>query len=244
MPHVPPRLRHRAALLATVVSLAALPARAPGQGVPGDPGCRQPENLLPPRNPLCFYFTERGFGPTFITPLGVVRIVNVRHGIFRNIVVLPIGPDEQETFQSTINATLQVEGRADQDVTFDSVAVQTRVFGRGANPLGTFQTEMLQLDAGFGAFRLRESPTLRSLGQTTVSSVGGNFRVDSFFDILTELSVDEGRTWIPSQGGMANPERVSLSMIPEPSAAALTVVGLATLAGAVRLRRRATTRTA
>ena len=47
--------------------------------------------------------------------------------------------------------------------------------------------------------RLRESPTLTSSGTMTMisdgSGTGGTF--NSFFDIFTELSLDEGQTWVP-----------------------------------------------
>jgi hypothetical protein len=71
---------------------------------------------------------------------------------------------------------------------------------------------------------LRESPTLPSLGTTTVASQpGGVFHIDSFFDIFTELSLDGGQTWIPADNSI----RVSGSgnVAPEPSTMALVVIG-------------------
>jgi hypothetical protein len=71
---------------------------------------------------------------------------------------------------------------------------------------------------------LRESPTLPSLGTTTVTSQpGGAFHIDSFFDVFTELSIDGGQTWIPGDNSL----RVSGSgdVAPEPSALALIVIG-------------------
>jgi hypothetical protein len=47
--------------------------------------------------------------------------------------------------------------------------------------------------------RLRESPTLASTGKTAISPTpGGSFVVSSFFDVFTELSLDNGATWSPS----------------------------------------------
>ena len=59
---------------------------------------------------------------------------------------------------------------------------------------------MLQLDLTLGGGTLiRESPTRQSLGQTQITDLGGGqFRIDSFFDVFTELSVDGGQTWLPS----------------------------------------------
>lgn len=69
-----------------------------------------------------------------------------------------------------------------------------------------FDTEILQLDLSGGTLPsgtlVRESPTRASLGQTTIQDLGGgNFRVDSFFDVFVELSLDGGVTWIPDSNG-------------------------------------------
>jgi hypothetical protein len=70
---------------------------------------------------------------------------------------------------------------------------------------------------------LRESPTLPSLGTTTITQQsGGAFHIDSFFDVFTELSIDGGQTWIPGDNSI----RVSGSgVVPEPSTLALVVIG-------------------
>ena len=66
-----------------------------------------------------------------------------------------------------------------------------------------YDTEMLQLDISGGSLpgnmRLRESPTLASTGKTAIAPApGGGFVVSSFFDVFTELSLDDGATWSPS----------------------------------------------
>ncbi len=65
-----------------------------------------------------------------------------------------------------------------------------------------FDTEMLQLDLVGGTLpsnvRLRESPTRASSGKTSIQFLGGDqYRISSFFDIFTELSIDDGATWTP-----------------------------------------------
>jgi hypothetical protein len=72
----------------------------------------------------------------------------------------------------------------------------------GSNPR-VFDTEMLMLSIQGGTapsgMRLRESPTLPSRGRLSIENVGGGqFRVDSFFDVFVELSVDSGQTWMPA----------------------------------------------
>ena len=64
-----------------------------------------------------------------------------------------------------------------------------------------FDTEMLQLDLVGGGMpvMIRESPTLKSLGGTNQRDLGGGlYRIDSFFDVFTELSVDNGQSWLPA----------------------------------------------
>ena len=72
------------------------------------------------------------------------------------------------------------------------------------SPTRYFQEEMLSLNISgngpFGSSMIRESPTKQSLGHTTIlTELGGTFSIDSFFDVFTELSLDGGQTWIPSQ---------------------------------------------
>jgi hypothetical protein len=50
---------------------------------------------------------------------------------------------------------------------------------------------------GGSNIQIRESPTLQSLGATTITDLGGGlWEIDSFFDVFTELSVDGG-PWVP-----------------------------------------------
>ena len=74
-----------------------------------------------------------------------------------------------------------------------------------------------------------ESPTLWSFGQTTITDIGGGqYHIDSFFDIFTELSLDGGSTWLPSAGST----RIELGpnalqqVVPEPAALGLLGVAL------------------
>ena len=71
----------------------------------------------------------------------------------------------------------------------------------------TFDTEMLSLNLSGGTLpagvMLRESPTLQSLGKTTLTTLpDGTYRISSFFDVFTELSTDGGTSWTPSDGPM------------------------------------------
>jgi len=87
----------------------------------------------------------------------------------------------------------------------------------GVNP-ALFDTELLQLDISGGGLppglMLRESPTKASTGQMQDETLGGGqFRIDNFFDVFFELSLDGGLTWMPS----TSPTRLLLGT-PQPTA--------------------------
>ena len=93
-------------------------------------------------------------------------------------------------------------------------------------------TEMLQLDISGGGLpagvRIRESPTLASMGKTTIlaDTPSGPYHIDSFFDVFTELSIDDGQTWIPSGSAMH-----IVGNTPEPSSVILALLGALSLSG-------------
>ncbi|MGH7179858.1 MAG: hypothetical protein ACREJC_20955 [Tepidisphaeraceae bacterium] len=100
---------------------------------------------------------------------------------------------------------------------------------------GIYQTEIISMNLTGGGFptgmMIRESPSLPSMGQTAIQELGGGlYHIDSFFDVFTELSLDGGLSWAPSQGAM----HMSLQGIsPEPASALVLVT-----AGFALLRRR------
>jgi len=78
-----------------------------------------------------------------------------------------------------------------------------------------------------GFYTIRESPTLVSSAEMEVrNNPGGGYMIDSFFDIFTEISVDDGLSWVPSSGP------VHMEGTPEPA-----TLSLLTLGGLALLRR-------
>jgi hypothetical protein len=168
----------------------------------------------------------------------------IQHQPFAGAVRQP-GPgptDETELFESSLSGEGACEGLMCGALGIPpgfpvdmNGPVQTVVFDRLTSLTGTFQTEIVSMSlTGTGGIMLRESPTLQSTGQTTITDIGGGmFHVDSFFDVWTELSLDGGSTWIPNSGG---PTHVVLG-IPEPASVVLMTLGLLGMC-AIGLRRK------
>lgn len=99
-------------------------------------------------------------------------------------------------------------------------------FGRNfTTPLGTFNAEITDfMFAGSlngHTFESMRNPSQTSSGQTTITQLpGGEYRVSSFFDVFSELSID-GRPFVPE------PERVEVltGEIPEPGTATFGFLG-------------------
>lgn len=151
------------------------------------------------------------------------------------------GNDEVETFFSSLDANLEVKVNG---VTVQNGPIQangpttTIVFGRVLSPtVGDFDTEMLSMNLSGGTLppgvMIRESPTLPSLGHTTITDIGGGlYQIDSFFDVFTELSTDGGLSWMPSNNGAGHVE-----LVPEPTSLSLLAAGLVGMMGFIRRRR-------
>lgn len=184
-----------------------------------------PTDCLPPQGK----YLERGpinYGPVFITEI-------LHFGFIGPCMSPPQsgGPPLDETFQSTVT------GRINGTQPFSATAtVRVLVsFDQAVGNTRFFETEMLQLDlVGLPGAIIRESPTLQSLGETAImdlSGVGnGPFRIDSFFDVFTELSLDGGNTWLPAD----RPGRVKLVAVP----ATLPLLMLGLFLIGMRLRQR------
>ncbi len=152
--------------------------------------------------------------------------------------VVQNGPDQTSTSPIALSGALTVGGAPAGGIGAAGPHGVT-IFGRPAlSSTGVFDIEVTQLDldglSALGPLRLRESPTLASLGKTKISDLGGgNFQIDSFFDVFIELSIDGGQSWLQSQTGAARFESADFNNnVPEPGSF-LLVSGavLALLAG-------------
>lgn len=116
---------------------------------------------------------------------------------------LPTVPGSTQLFTGLAGhfaATFTRNGGSATAVSADVLADVSATLVETVDGTRYFDTEMLKLNLtgtpSPAEFRLRESPTKASLGRHTVTDAGGgNFRISSFFDIWTDISVDGGITW-------------------------------------------------
>ena len=106
----------------------------------------------------------------------------------------------------------------------------------------TITTQMLSMDVNLGVGKLiRIDPTTSSPGQTVITDVGGgNFKITSFFDIFTNVSLDDGETWYPSSGGNGAGGGALMTLqlaTPEPGTAPTVFLGALGLTGFAWRRR-------
>jgi hypothetical protein len=118
----------------------------------------------------------------------------------------PIPGSSVHNFGSAVRAQLSMDGGATYQNHQAPAQCAVRVVNAGTvGSTMIFDTEMLQLDISGGTLppgiHVRESPTRQSLGRTTIRPGSGGFYIDSFFDVFTELSLDGGQTWMPSDNG-------------------------------------------
>jgi hypothetical protein len=112
----------------------------------------------------------------------------------------PVGSTQLYKLQSGfIYATApQSSARAGKDDDCDISVTHTYDDQTGSH----FDLELLSMPISGGTLpsglMIRESPTLPSRGKTVAHDMGGGqFRISSFFDIFTEISLDGGATWNP-----------------------------------------------
>jgi hypothetical protein len=136
-----------------------------------------------------------------------------------------------ETINGGPVTPFQLSGSATVTITRDS--------GTAGSPLGTYDTQLTLDLTGTVAGHSEEfktDPSNPSTGQATISDAGGGlFRINSFFDVFTDLSLDHG-PFVPA----SKSDRLTGQVTPEPTSLVLLGLGALGLGGyAWRQRRRA-----
>jgi hypothetical protein len=155
-------------------------------------------NVLPPPNGV--YISPAQFHQLYAQ--GII-IRDIRHKRFIGDLAPPPPPGTTQThnFNSAVDFELSMNnGQTWQRLSANAQCTVQMTSSDVINGVQFYDTEMLQLSlTSPNGIMLRESPTLQSVGQTTIRPVAGGYLISSFFDINTEISLDGGATWNPAQ---------------------------------------------
>jgi len=162
------------------------------------PAVAAPTPRLPPL--LCQYVSPPD-QPLLFANGAALR--NVRQTLF-TATVLPPGPGPAQTL--TTDAVMDLELSLDGGVDFQVLRAACRMDIRWAcadsGASGLLDAETVTFEFDREGVMIRESPTLLSRGLTSVQpQADGTYRIYSFFDVFTELSVDGGQSWSPASNG-------------------------------------------
>ena len=152
---------------------------------------------------------------------GIILDDPVHRPIVSSAIREAIGTDEIETFNSVFTAKEIGQGLGPITLTGP---VQVRTTNRMLSTAGLFDTEIVSMSlsgsVGPVPIIVRQDPARPSLGLTDIGDIGGGlYHIDSFFDVFTELSVDGGASWVPSDYS------TRMTLVPEPCVLALLSLG-------------------
>ncbi len=142
-----------------------------------------------------------------------------------NVLRERVGDDELETFDAEFTAIEIGLGLGPITLTGP---VQVITTDRYLSTTGTFPTEIVSMSLSgntpVGPILIREDPIRPSTGITDIFDLGGGlYHIDSFFDVFTELSVDGGSSWLPSDSS------TRMTLIPVPEVPTTTPTSLPTI---------------
>lgn len=151
---------------------------------------------------------------------------------------------EEETFDSEGSFGIVLPGSTIEKK-FPLIRVITRIkllsnlggVKEYSNELVSLEIPMFDLMGMDILLREDQDDDKKSTGMTTIKDLGGGlFRIDSFFDVFTELSLDHGRTWNDCIVPAGQPACGRVVLVPEPGTLALVGAAFALLGWAGRCR--------
>ena len=178
-----------------------------------------------------------GGGPTFDLPGPVQAAINNSNLNIRNSVFEPLPmPGAAPLFHDVIlsgplGVAVDGLGVVDNFATLGDFTIGVTDVYAGSNAsvvfydvfIENFDVPLNNTTTGlYTGVRMRSRPDMlyQRLGRIEVEPVGGGlFRVGGFFDIFTELSLDNGQIWTPASG------LLRVELVPAPGAAALLGLG-------------------
>lgn len=236
-----------------VVSWTALMAFGFGAVAEAAPVCTSTDGSLPPVD--CQYVANihQSYDVLGLT----INFGNIAHARFANIVIDDSGNDgtldtvgefQTESFDSVVRGRLRVfDGSTpllDTNVELDALVETKITVSEVGSGFVRFDTEMVSLSLGLGGLpALGSFPGAANsvivgtgLGETLLTDLGGGeFQVDSFFDIFTQLQIDQaGDGTFELSVDAASEARVTAIGVPEPATVAVFGLGLLGLAGTRR----------
>jgi hypothetical protein len=176
----------------------------------------EPTPILPPPNGA--YVSPQQWHALYAQ--GIV-IKDVSHRLFTDAFQPPAsGTTDTHTFDSQIDLQVSTDGGNTYQALRVAAPVQVSVASHGSSANTIYDTEMTMLSINLpNGVMIRESPTEPSRGQAEITAQSdGTYKISSFFDIFTELSLDGGASWAEATNGPVRVELVPVAVeVPKPT---------------------------
>jgi len=166
--------------------------------------------LMPPEsdpndcNSLVSVYAAPGEHFMFFSPFGTLIITDPIIKCFQNVERVPEGYQEYQFFDAMFEGDVEFVGSPNKTQYPFSIPgdIETMTMETPAARL-EYTAELLAMNfqttvEGYTVM-LRESPQMMSSGPLSIADIGGGqFEIDSFFDVFVEVSIDYGFTWVPA----------------------------------------------